>query len=227
MDWSPDGKRWATPPVRHESDPAPAGTQGREPLHRALRRKKAMKQKINSDVEGGVAGRDIVRNESHHTTVIQRHEAKPESQLQSEFAKTTGIWCPRSARETFEWLMENHGFTAPELCVAWKASSLSTDADRQQIKIVTPWIEAVFGWTMLILISLFFLMLAIPLIFSNDRHNWSVLGTLTITGLVYLGMVWIVSQTSLKPRRIAIRVRKKLDGGRVPDDTTFKQRDEK
>ena len=170
-----------------------------------------MKQEINSNVEGGVAGRDNIRTENHQTTVLQVNGEKPESQLQSEFAQRTGIWCPRLVRETFEWLMENHGFTARELCMAWKANSISTDADRQQIKIVTPRLEAVFGWTMLALVTLFFLLMVIPLILNNDRHNWAVPATLIGTGAVYLGIAWTVSRSSLIPRRIAIRVRKKLE----------------
>ena len=182
-----------------------------------------MKQEINSNVDGGVAGRDNIHTENHRTTVLQIHGEKPESQLQSEFAQRTGIWCPRLVRETFEWLMENHGFTARELCMAWRANSLSTDANRQQIKIITPWFEAVFGWTMLALVALFFLLLAVPLIFNNDHHNWAVPATLIGTGCVYLGMMWIVSRSSLIPRRIAIRVRKKLEAAKIPSRSHFKE----
>jgi hypothetical protein len=70
-----------------------------------------MKQQFNAGIEGGVALRDV-----HNTTIYPAAlPMKPESQLQAEFAARTGVWCPKGAREWFEELLDQDGFTVREL----------------------------------------------------------------------------------------------------------------
>ncbi len=143
--------------------------------------------------------------------VLHVPEKKPESQLQSEFAQRTGIWCPRHAREIFEWLMEHHGFTAKELRIAWKANSVLNDAERQSVKIITPALESVFAWFMAAFVSLYFLFFAFPLAMNGSRHDWRVAVTLAGGVVVYFGLMWVIAHNFLIPRRIAVRVRKKME----------------
>lgn len=45
---------------------------------------------------------------------------KTEAQLQQEFYQQTGIWCSRPARDSFNMLLDQHNFVAPDLEVAWR-----------------------------------------------------------------------------------------------------------
>ena len=162
---------------------------------------------------GQVAAGDIKNNTvnatfRHETTVIHLPELRPESQQQAEFAARTGIWCPKAARLWLEDLMENHGFTARDLSVAWSAKSLGWNASTGERTINTPWIEAVGAWAMVAMVTT--LLLSVGISWAISTAPRSVAADLSVFGAaaVYLGMVWLVSRTMLSPRRIAMRVRR-------------------
>lgn len=150
---------------------------------------------------GQAAGRDI-RNLSIHIA-----SPKPESQLQAEFARRTGIWCSKPAREWLEDLMENHRFTVKELAVAWKAGSLGWHTQKDAQKIVTPWIEAVFAYGIVFMMSIYFLALALPVI-GNSQHDAKSAIAIFGGGFMFLGVCWMANRFMLWPRRIALRIRR-------------------
>ena len=170
-----------------------------------------MSKEINvSASEGGQAAvRDI---NNHNTTILQFPQLKPESQLQAEFAQRTGIWCPKPAREWLEHLMEHHRFTARELTVAWKAGSIGWNAEEDTKRVSTPWIEAMFGYSMVGIMGIYFLTLALQWIFTPEAKNkWVAMAAVYGVGLLYLGICWMSYRFMLWPRRIAIKVRKKIE----------------
>ena len=170
-------------------------------------------QVFNGEVHGGVASRDIKSNTihnnfKHETTVFQLPERRPESQLQTEFAERTGIWCPKDARLWLEGLMEHHGFTVRELSMAWSAKSLGWNAKTGMRAITTPWIEAFGAWAMVALVTALLLSVSVAWIASSAPRSLAADLSVFGAGAVYMGMVWLVCRTMLWPRRIAIRVRR-------------------
>lgn len=163
-----------------------------------------VKQEFNGTVEGGVARRDIV----NHTTVVHMPERRPESQLQTEFAQRTGIWCPKPAREWLEHLMEDHHFTVRELARAWKAGSIGWNADKDAKRIVTPWIEAAFAYGMAGIMSIYFFVLAAELVFGASSEKKWAMALFYGIGLVYVGMCWMLNRFMLWPRRVAMRIKR-------------------
>lgn len=163
---------------------------------------------VSANKRAQAAGRDI--NNNSRLTVLQFSQSpyKPESQLQAEFAQRTGIWCPKPAREWLEHLMEEHRFTAKELIVAWKAGSLGWNAERDVKKIVTPWIEAVFGYGVAGAMSILFLAWVFPFIFGQGYKPETAWAAVLGGGTVFLGVCWMSNRFMLWPRRIALRVRR-------------------
>lgn len=182
-----------------------------------------MTQDFNGSVHGDVAGRDVVHGapssvhginvngSASFNQVIETAEpssARPESQLQAEFYRNAGIWCPRGARDMFEDLMTHHAFTARELTIAWRASSLRWGIDSGRLEIVTPMIEAIFGWSVFVVMLISFLFVALPYALSG---SWTTgLETFLTVGAMYVGSAWMANRFLLWPRRIAMRVRKAL-----------------
>ncbi|NMG29336.1 hypothetical protein [Aromatoleum evansii] len=183
-----------------------------------------MTQEFNGPVHGDVAGRDVVYetpssvrgiNLSGNASVgqiihgpIEPVSQAPESQLQAEFYRHTGIWCPREARELFEDLMKNNAFTARELAVSWRANSLRWEDEAKKVSIVVPMLEAVSGWAMVGVMLIYFLTQAVPLIFAKGGLENM---TAFAAGVVmYLGSAWMVARFILWPRRVAMRVRRAL-----------------
>lgn len=154
---------------------------------------------------GPVAGRDVV---------INPPSSDPESKKQADFYRHAGIWCPRLIRETFEFLMERHGFTAKELRLAWKANSITTDADRESIRIVTPWYEAAGGWAGIFIMLVYFITYVAPLLLGENRNDWRIAVAFAVGSAIYLGMMYVVAHQFLIPRRIAIRVRRALESSK-------------
>lgn len=158
------------------------------------------------------AARDISNHTFHstfkHQTVIQLPERRPESQLQAEFAARTGIWCPKEAREWMEDLLEHHGFTAPELAIAWNAKSLGWNAKTETRNINTPWIEAAGGWALVGLVAALLLSVCVAWLLASAPR--SIAADLSVFGAlaVCMGMVWLVFRSMLWPRRVAMRVRR-------------------
>lgn len=102
--------------------------------------------------------------------------------------------------------MEEHRFTARELTVAWKAGSLGWNAEKDTRRVITPWIEAAFGYGMVISTGIYFLASSSPWIFHPDNHS-KTLEALVIGGVMYLGVCWMANRFMLWPRRVAMRVK--------------------
>ena len=166
-----------------------------------------MSNEINvSAFAGGQASARDINN--HSTNVVHLPERRPESQLQAEFAQRTGIWCPKPAREWLEDLMEHHRFTARELAVSWKVGSIGWDADKDNKRITTPWIEAAFAYSMVALLGIYFLAIAGHFIWGSGAGNkWGMAVAYGIGGM-YLGLCWMANRFMLWPRRVALRVRR-------------------
>ena len=162
------------------------------------------------NIDGGVdlainaeSGSEII---VHHAT---HHAEAPESKLQAEFAKNTGIWCPRKAREGLEDLMANHGFMAKELEVAWRSKSLGW-SEKHGFTIFDFIGEAIFAWTMVIVttgIYVSFLGLVSSL---NILHDWRVILGVVFISFIFIGLMYMPLRYSIKPRHIAIRVKKTI-----------------
>jgi hypothetical protein len=133
----------------------------------------------------------------------------PESKLQADFARNTGIWCPKGAREKLEDLMANHGFMAKELEVAWRTKSLGWTEQRGFI--VFDFIgEAIFAWTMLIVAAglyAYFLGMAMSM---NVNHDIRVVVAILIVTLITAGMMYMPLRYSIRPRHIAVRVKRAM-----------------
>ncbi len=166
-----------------------------------------MKQEFHGPIAGGVSGRDIIH--CHGGPECPLH-GQPESEMQAKFHRNTGIWCPRPVRDAMERLMSEYGFTAKELRHAWDQHSITTDSERQQIKFVTPWFEAAFGWFVLIVVSLYFLAVALPLVWNGGKHDWRVPVTLVGGSVVYFLILFFTARSTVVPRRIALRAKRKL-----------------
>jgi|GEM_PF-3157440 len=167
----------------------------------------ALRQDFLGVVEGGVAGRDVNHHHNNRTTVLQFTQQKPESQLQSEFARRTGIWCPKPAREWLESLMADHQFTARELAVSWKAGSIGWHAETNEKRIVTPWIEAAFVYLMglmaLPVIAIFVFWTFAPTVIKpgNALALFALACSWVLIGLMVNRFMW-------QPRRVAQRIRR-------------------
>lgn len=167
-----------------------------------------MTQQFNACVEGGVAARDVHNIAHQHQTLVRFPDRKPESQLQAEFALRTGIWCPKAAREWLESLLNDDGFTVRELSRSWRAGSLGWDARTNERRISTPWFE-LFGAAFL-MVAILSLFLVTFLVWATTPIPRSIAADVTLFGIgfVTMGTMWLVEWQMLRPRRIALRVRR-------------------
>lgn len=165
-----------------------------------------MNQRFNAAVHDGVAGRD------YNKTVVQFPGLpKPESQIQDEFAKRTGIWCYRGAREQLETLLHDHDFTVRELAMAWRASSLSWDPITKTLRVCTPMLE-VFGAGLIIALA-HTLLLSFAMVWVFSIPTVTPAATVLMGSVIaaYVSMMWFVSRRMIWPRRVALRVQRALD----------------
>lgn len=121
-------------------------------------------QRFLGPVSGGVAYGDIINQ--FGVALPPEH---PESKLQADFYKHTGIWCPKGAREELEYLMTHRGFTSRELLIAWRAGSLRWKEEESRLIVLTPIIEALFGWAMCLASALLYAGMGCRLL-STTRH---------------------------------------------------------
>lgn len=166
-----------------------------------------MTTRIEGDYHGQMA--DTINN---HAPVLTIHmgEQTPESRRQAAFAEDTGIHCNRPTRETFEWLMEYHGFTSRDLLIAWKGDTVFWSDVDQRVKTKTNGlVYSVMGWGM------FWLSLTLVLmsVFGLLTGRYENLGTL----YVYLGglpaftfSLWLSVSSFIHPYRTARRVKRVL-----------------
>ena len=160
------------------------------------------------DFHGDVGQVLQAKSVNQYTALVQLAERRPESQLQTEFAQRTGIWCPKPAREWLEHLMENQRFTVRELAVSWKAGSIGWSAEQDARRINTPWLEAVFAYGLVAVLGIYCLAMAVPLIRSGtDGAQWAMAAAYGFCA-IYLGTCWMAHRFMLWPRRVALRVRR-------------------
>lgn len=158
-------------------------------------------QEFWGPVSGGVASRDII----YQYGVVSQPE-QPESKLQADFYKHTGIWCPKGAREALEHLMEHHGFTSRELLIAWRAGSLQWKEEESHLAVLTPLIEALFSWGMCLASALFYTGYGLSFAFRTQLHDWRPAAGLVVATAVFGGAMYMSGRFFLWPRRIAKRV---------------------
>lgn len=144
-----------------------------------------------------------------HGGEICPYRGAPESQRQVDFARATGVWCPAEARELLEELMRDHGFTVRELAMAWKADSLGWDTRAAGVVVRVPIIEAIFGWSMGLLMITYYLMMIWPLWLMEHRDAQAMLA-FGLASAILLGCTWLLGRFVLHPRRVALRVRRVL-----------------
>lgn len=157
---------------------------------------------VRGDVVGQAAGRDI----HNHGPVVQIAVSPlAESELQARFHKNTGMWCPRTAREIFEALMERHDFSAKELRQAW-GKSVEWDAESRALVFKLPIVEAVLAWSMLIIVTLQCLLLGMETAVRPPLFFWSYPVAMSVLSGYWLLAVFMF-RTIMRPRRIAQRIR--------------------
>lgn len=157
-------------------------------------------QVFTGTVSGDIAGRDI----HNHTTVVA--PLPTESQLQSEFAQRTGIWCPKPAREWLEHLLDAHAFTVRELRSSWKANSIGWSAEHNQRRINTPKLEAVFIHAV-VWLALAASADAVMRLFGDDaKDNLWRMAAVAAEVAFYLVCFMQFTTQMLAPRRVALRV---------------------
>lgn len=135
-------------------------------------------------------------------------DPKPESQLQAEFAQRTGIWCPKPAREWLESLMAEHRFVARDLAVAWKAGSIGWNPNTDAKRIVTPRLEGVFAYGVVIFMALYCIAATLKIIWGPQAENGWAGAAIAGVLAVYFGVLGTVWRFMVRPRRVAIRVRR-------------------
>lgn len=163
------------------------------------------------NIAGQVAGRDI---NNHGKVIFAAFPQKPESQLQEEFYRRTGIWCPRSAREDFEWLMATQNFTARELERAWRYRFLIWALKEQCLRANLSRIDKPFAHMVLTLVSFMLLVPAVLQVFMNPDQPAFVAIAGSFAAFVLLLMGWF-EYSLFRPRRVSIRAQAALDSRSV------------
>ncbi|MFZ5513898.1 MAG: hypothetical protein ACOZAH_05085 [Pseudomonadota bacterium] len=149
---------------------------------------------------------------NNHAPVLTIHmgEQTPESRRQAAFAEDTGIHCNRPTRETFEWLMEHHGFTRGEIANAWRADTLLWSDNEQRVKIKTNWlVYSVMGWGMFLLSLAMILTATFSLVLGRYPNPETALVYFGAT-LVFSFSLWVSARSFIHPYRTAQRVKRVL-----------------
>lgn len=137
-------------------------------------------------------------------------EMIPESQLQAEFHRHTGIWAPSGARKVLEQLMTEHGFTAPKLRVAWQANNLRWDDTKFALTAKTHWFEPLAGYVAVAMMCLYFLLTSGLLLISEHNDSWRGLVAFLVSAAMFGGMLWMAVRFILMPYRVARKVQDSL-----------------
>lgn len=140
-----------------------------------------------------------------------QHLNSPESKLQADFHRHTGIWAPAAARRVLERLMTEFGFTAPKLRVAWQANNLRWDESTAALTAKTHWFEPLAGYFVVAIMCVYFVLEGGLLIVSDQKDTWRVLAAFAASVAMYGGMLWMVARFILMPYRIARKVQESLN----------------
>lgn len=138
-------------------------------------------------------------------------EMIPESKLQAEFHRHTGIWAPSGARQVLEQLMTEHGFTAPKLRVAWQANNLRWDESEQALTAKTHWMEPLAGYFAVAIMCVYFLLASGLVLVSDHNDSWRGLAAFAASVAMFGGMLWMAVRFILMPYRVARKVQESLD----------------
>ena len=141
---------------------------------------------------------------------------EPESELQAKFQLATGICCPRAARLEMEVLMRHHGFTGKELKSVWSVGTLQFPYHATRLKVVTSKGEAMWGWVMLVLFSVYGFEVFTRLIMMLRPGALTAFGVergISAFGLLvaFVGAIALVIKHHIAPRRLALRLIRALD----------------
>lgn len=137
-------------------------------------------------------------------------EMIPESKLQAEFHRHTGIWAPSAARHVLERLMTEHGFTAPKLRAAWQANNLQWDESSASLVARTHWMEPCLGYFLVVIMCIYLLLEGGTLILSPSKEAWRTLAAFAAAVAMYGGMLWMAARFILTPYRVARKVQESL-----------------
>ena len=137
---------------------------------------------------------------------LLRKGQEPESIRQAEFAETTGIWCPKEAREQLERLMDEDGFTVRELYSAWRADNLNWNREQGSLVVRVYWFEALFGYGSFGLMLLYYILQVGQIMLTGSEMGWRGFLAFLAASIIYLGLAYTVGRFMLWPRRVAIRV---------------------
>lgn len=130
----------------------------------------------------------------------------PESQLQAEFIKNTGISdSNREARAQLDWLMAEHRFNLPELRHAWRAGSLAWDKKRKRWYAKLRWLDLLWGGSCIAALALL-LAASLTLVVMRMPLGDAMAGAAVLSVLLCGAIAYFVSETSIVPQRIARRV---------------------
>lgn len=127
--------------------------------------------------------------------------------IQKDFRKATGITCGRSAREWLTDLMHAHGFTGRELGNAWRFGSLGWDKKNDKPKVKLSRAEPYFAWFCVAIVTLYFAAIASVFAIGPASGHQFAGPILNATGLMYLGVIFLLRKALMDPRAVALRIK--------------------
>ncbi len=131
---------------------------------------------------------------------------KTEAQLQQEFYQQTGIWCSRPARESFNELLDQHNFVAPDLEAAWRYRFFIWHKD-QRLATNLSRIDRPVGAAFIAILCIPLLLLLLTPGAINEHLFFLFFGLSLAPPLA----VWLlIERTTFHPRRTALRAEQYL-----------------
>jgi hypothetical protein len=133
-------------------------------------------------------------------------EEKAELARQAEFAHIAKIWCPKLAREFFEYAMTHHGFTMPQLRRAWRAGKIGWDGDEEAMvfrvsKIEPTVISVILAVTLPLCVLL-------SILAAQELDGVGKFVALTYMAAASFLLLWVSDDSFLKPWRTALRLQR-------------------
>lgn len=135
-----------------------------------------------------------------------------ESTLQANFYTATGIRCGKPTRQTFEMLMEKHGFHSHELKRAWVTHALVDNPTTGELRMSSArWLELTFGYFGMAFSAVFFTLMEVSIL-SIDLTKRGPYTDLVAYSLIlgFLGAVTYFVRSHLHPQKVAKRVDRAL-----------------
>ncbi|MDR1351464.1 MAG: hypothetical protein LBJ59_11960 [Zoogloeaceae bacterium] len=136
-----------------------------------------------------------------------------ESKRQAAFYRNTGIWCPKPAREFFEFLMDRYSLTVKQLKNAWSAGAVAWDID-EGVPIVRTMRVANIVVKFFVCFLMFYFVLLVLYAASFLQHGAVYTAFMTMAVSLFCVM-WVADNSFFRPRRTALRVQKIIDQNQV------------